>query len=96
MPTYINLIQTSGGVEFDIDTENGMQGPPGIVGPNDTFHGTYLLPTTPAETMETIKRLLLGLPSSKETPPKILRKQLQKELLKNKAVEVSPLGIITQ
>jgi hypothetical protein len=94
MPTYINLIQTSGGVEFQI-TEDGTQMAPHLVA-NDSFHGTYSLLATRTQAIEILQSLLGELPSLKETPPKYLRKQLQKKLAEIKAIEVAPLGVTTQ
>ena len=94
MPTYMNLIQTSGGVEFQV-TEDGTQIAPHLVA-DDSFHGTYSLPATRKEAMEILQSILRELPSPKEAPPKYLRKQLQKKLTRINATEVAPLGVITQ
>ena len=85
METYINLIQHSDGVEFDINRDDGSRIPPQLIVEGDSYHGTYLIPAPPAETMAMLGRLLGKLDSG--APSKVNRKKMQKKLAK---YEVAP------
>ena len=83
--TYINLIQHKGGVEFDVNGNDGSRMPPQLVADGDSYHGTYLIPAPPQETMAMLNRMLQGIDS--DAPPKVNRKKLQRKL---KQFEVAP------
>lgn len=85
MQTYLNLIQHSTGVEFDLDLNSGARVPPQLVHEGDAYHGTYLLPATPEQAKDMVSRMLAKL--DEQAPPKVNRKKLQKQL---KKFEVSP------
>lgn len=85
METYINLIQHETGVEFDVNGNDGSRMPPQLMDEGDTYHGTYLIPAPPKETMAMLTRLMAKLDEG--APSKVQRKKLQKKLSK---YEVAP------
>jgi hypothetical protein len=85
MDTYINLIQHSGGVEFDLNANDGSRMPPQLITEGDSYHGTYLIPAPPQETLEMLQRILSDLDNG--APAKVKRKKVQKKLAK---YEVAP------
>lgn len=86
MSTYINLIQHSDGIEFDIDMGSGARVPPQLIAEGDSYHGTYLIPAPPEKAMELIKALL-SMVANNGKPPKAKRKKAQKKLAQ---FEVAP------